>query len=232
MAPFLGAILALPAVARADGVDPITATGRTALVARVVVPSVVRTGIGTGRILDNLKPTWADGGGPVQLLVLDERHDGSGRSTFLRVLLPRRPNATSGWIDANQVKLRTTPWRLEVSTAERTLTVLEAGVVKRRMSVVVGRARTPTPLGLTAILDRTRAAPDGFLGSWILRLAIHSDVIRTELGHGQVAIHGRGGTSLRTPLGTAGSHGCIRLANSDIEWLARIAQPGTPVLIS
>ncbi len=234
MVPLLGAILVFPVGARADaiGVDRAPTPGSATLVARVVAPAVVHAGIGRGRVLERLTPTWADGGGPVQLLVLDERRDPAGRQTFLRVLLPRRPNATSGWIDADQVKLRTTRWRIEISTRTRTLTVREAGIVVRRMSVVVGGAGTPTPTGLTAVLDRTRTAPDGFLGSWVLRLAIHSDVIRTELGRGRIAIHGRGGASLRTPLGTAASHGCIRLANGDVEWLARVAQPGTPVVIS
>jgi lipoprotein-anchoring transpeptidase ErfK/SrfK len=44
-----------------------------------------------------------------------------------------------------------------------------------------------------------------------------------------VAIHGRGGASLRDPLGSARSHGCIRIPNRAVEWLARRVVPGTPV---
>ena len=50
-------------------------------------------------------------------------------------------------------------------------------------------------------------------------------------GDGRVALHGRGGRSLRDPLGSASSHGCIRLSNSAINWIASIARPGTPVVV-
>jgi lipoprotein-anchoring transpeptidase ErfK/SrfK len=50
-------------------------------------------------------------------------------------------------------------------------------------------------------------------------------------GPGRVAIHGRGGASLADPLGTARSHGCIRVANLDVQWLARSVAAGTPVRI-
>jgi len=48
-------------------------------------------------------------------------------------------------------------------------------------------------------------------------------------GDGLVAIHGRGGSSLLVPLRTAKSHGCIRVDNNAVDWLARVAGPGTPV---
>jgi lipoprotein-anchoring transpeptidase ErfK/SrfK len=50
-------------------------------------------------------------------------------------------------------------------------------------------------------------------------------------GPGRVAIHGRGGASLLDPLGTARSHGCVRVANALVRWMARTLQPGTPVTI-
>jgi lipoprotein-anchoring transpeptidase ErfK/SrfK len=40
-------------------------------------------------------------------------------------------------------------------------------------------------------------------------------------GDGRIGIHGRGGASLADPLGSAASHGCIRLANSAIESIVR-----------
>jgi lipoprotein-anchoring transpeptidase ErfK/SrfK len=48
-------------------------------------------------------------------------------------------------------------------------------------------------------------------------------------GPGRVAIHGRGGASLRDPLGSARSHGCVRIPNRAVAWLAERAAPGTPV---
>ena len=51
-------------------------------------------------------------------------------------------------------------------------------------------------------------------------------------GPGRVALHGRGGASLLDPLGTARSHGCIRVDNRQITFLARVLKPGTPVAVT
>ena len=92
----------------------------------------------------------------------------------------------------------------------------------------------PTPRGLFAVAERVRQPdPNGFLGPWALLLTAHSDALaRFEGGPGTVAIHGRAGTSLSDPLGSARSHGCIRIDNSAVSFLARVAREGTPVLIT
>ena len=64
----------------------------------------------------------------------------------------------------------------------------------------------------------------------------HSDVLQQfDGGDGTVGIHGRGGASLLDPLGTASSHGCIRVGNSSIDWLVGLirgwALPGIPVRV-
>ena len=70
------------------------------------------------------------------------------------------------------------------------------------------------------------------IGTWIITLTAHSPVLRTfEGGDGRVALHGRGGSSLLDPLGSARSHGCVRMANAGINWLAGVARAGTPVLV-
>jgi hypothetical protein len=103
----------------------------------------------------------------------------------------------------------------------------------RRFRAVVGKPSTPTPLGLFAVYERARQPdPDAFLGPWALHLTAHSNVLEDYGGGpGRVALHGRSGASLRDPLGTAASHGCVRVRNGDIRWLAKVAAPGTPVLI-
>ena len=140
-------------------------------------------------------------------------------------------------MNTKNVVLEKTPWRIEISTEQRTLTLLRAGVPVRTVSVVVGKPSTPTPPGLFAIVWAIPWNPNAFLGSWALELTAHSDVLQHfDGGDGTIGIHGRGGASLQDPLGTADSHGCIRLANDAIDWLVdtvREAQlPGTPVQIS
>lgn len=48
-------------------------------------------------------------------------------------------------------------------------------------------------------------------------------------GPGRVAIHGRGGASFADPLGSARSHGCVRIDNAQVSYLARKLPDGTPV---
>lgn len=156
---------------------------------------------------------------------------------WLQVRLPWRPNGSAGWINANKVVLERTPWRIAISTSRRTLTLFRAAKAVGTVSVVVGKPSTPSPDGLFAVWWAIPWHPDDFLGSWVLELTAHSDVLQQfDGGDGTVAIHGRGGASLQDPLGNALSHGCIRLSNDAIDWLVqtigRSRLPGTPVQIS
>jgi hypothetical protein len=174
--------------------------------------------------------------GPAQaswLLVLDAARTQSGRC-WVEVRLPWRPNDAIGWVDTSRVILRPTTWRIVVSTAERSLSVYHRGSLVRRIQVVVGAPSTPTPVGLFSIIGAWASRPSAFLGSWILPLTAHSDTLQQfEGGDGTVGIHGRGGASLVDPLGSARSHGCIRIDNSSIDWLVRSigagGLPGIPV---
>jgi lipoprotein-anchoring transpeptidase ErfK/SrfK len=166
----------------------------------------------------------------VRLLVLRSRRDDLGRR-WLRVRLPERPNSRAGWILADHTRITTTPWRIVVSTRRRTVTVRRAGKPVRRFGAVVGAPATPTPRGLFAISERIRQPP-GVLGPWALHLTAHSDVLEDYGGgKGRVAIHGRSGALLADPLGSARSHGCVRIDNAQVAWLARRAIEGTPVEI-
>jgi lipoprotein-anchoring transpeptidase ErfK/SrfK len=165
------------------------------------------------------------------LLVLGTRSDDSG-AVWLRVLLPRRPNGSSAWIPADATELGQTSWRIEISTEQRTVTVFDDGSRVRSFPAVVGAPATPTPHGHFALFERIPLPPTGFLGSWAIHLTGFSDVIEHfEGGDGELALHGRGGASLRDPLGSARSHGCIRITNGAIGFIASHAPLGTPVLI-
>jgi lipoprotein-anchoring transpeptidase ErfK/SrfK len=167
------------------------------------------------------------------LLILGPAREIDGRCR-LKVRLPWRPNDAAGWIDADQVPIEETPWRIEVSTRARTLSLYRAGTRVRTVRAVVGKPATPTPAGGFAVTWAIRWRPEDFLGSWVLELTAHSTVLqRYDGGDGTVAIHGRGGASLSDPLGSARSHGCVRLANDAISRIVRTVGasrlPGTPV---
>jgi len=224
----LCASAASPAAARAA--DPFALTERAAHLAQVVYPTHVRSRPGAGARRERLRTEARWGGGPVRLLVLRSALDPRGRR-WLRVRLPDRPNDRSGWIPADRTRTTTTGWRIVVSTRRRTVTVRRAGNAVRRFYAVVGAPATPTPRGLFAISERIRQ-PSGELGPWALHLTAHSDVLDDYGGgKGRVAIHGRSGALLSDPLGSARSHGCVRVDNAQVDWLARHAVEGTPVII-
>ena len=169
------------------------------------------------------------------LLILRAARDRDGRC-WLLVRLPSRPNNARGWVRADRVELRSTRWRIVISRRARTLAVFRDGDRQRRFRIVVGAPGTPTPHGLLSIVGVWRWNAADFLGSYILPLTAHSDVLQEFAGgDGRVGIHGRGGASLLDPLGSARSHGCIRLTNKAIKWVVRnvgaAGLPGVPVRV-
>jgi lipoprotein-anchoring transpeptidase ErfK/SrfK len=170
-------------------------------------------------------------------LLIVARPRAADHRCWVRVRLPWRPNDATGWVDARKVFIERTRWRIAISTARRTLTLFRSGARVRTVRVVVGKPGTPTPAGLFAVAWAIRWHPGDFLGSWVLELTAHSDVLqRFDGGDGTVGIHGRGGASLLDPLGSARSHGCIRLSNDAISRLVRRIGvnylAGTPVRIN
>lgn len=245
------AVAAVPARApgaaagMAGGASPACTRGRatTAAAGRPTVQLAWRAGLrrrtpvyarATARAAHPLR--WVTPAQDPWLLVLGARPVAGG-GCELRVRLPWRPNGAAGWVNAAAVTLRSTPWRIAVSLARRTVTLLDQGRPVSRSRAVIGKPSTPTPTGLFAVAQAVPWHPNAFLGSWVLALTAHSDVLRTfDGGNGTVAIHGRGGLSLLNPLGSASSHGCVRLANAAIDALVRrIGRRrlvGTPVQIT
>lgn len=165
-----------------------------------------------------------------RLMILEARYDGDGQP-WLRVLLPTRPNDATGWIRAEAAVVERTVWGVLVNIAKRELRVYRSGKLVRRARVVVGKRKTPTPVGLFAVYEvAPQRNPKQFTGPWALNVTAHSTVLENYgSGLGRVAIHGRAGKSLRDPLGSARSHGCVRINNAHISWMARNIGNGTPV---
>jgi lipoprotein-anchoring transpeptidase ErfK/SrfK len=187
---------------------------------------------GAGRRVWRVGTQTSLSGQPQVLLVLASAlHDGH---EWLRVLLPIRPDGTTGWIPRNNVDLMHTSYWVSVNTSARTVTVDRNGRRIHRYRAVVGKPSTPTPDGLSAIYEKDRQSdPTAFLGPWALPLTILSNVLhRFGGGPGRIGIHGRDGASLLDPLGTAASHGCIRIDNDPITWMADHLPAGTPVLLT
>jgi lipoprotein-anchoring transpeptidase ErfK/SrfK len=204
---------------------------RGATVARIVAPTFARKFLSGRKGGSMLSTQSAWSGQQHQLLVLRAKTV-DGRQ-YLQVRLPVRPNGSAGWIPRDKVVLERTPYWIDVRTNARRVTVYRNGKRVRRFRAVVGKPGTPTPTGLAAIYERNRQPdPGAFLGPWALPLTIHSNVLKNYGGGpGRVGIHGRAGASLRDPLGTARSHGCIRILNKHVSWMAAKIPAGTPVRI-
>jgi lipoprotein-anchoring transpeptidase ErfK/SrfK len=224
------ALLVAPgsALAQAPAIAaPSRAHGST--VARIVAPSLARRTPSSTRHARPLRTSTAWSAQPQSLLVL-------GSTTrrgvdWVEVLLPSRPNGSTGWVPRDHVVLTRTTYWIDVRTAARRVTIHHNGRPERRFRAVVGAPATPTPRGLAAIYERNRQAdPGGFVGPWALALTSLSDVLEDYGGGpGRIAIHGRAGASLLDPLGSARSHGCIRIDDDAVSWMAGHIPAGTPV---
>jgi lipoprotein-anchoring transpeptidase ErfK/SrfK len=200
-------------------------------VARVVAPAFARARPKSPRRGWPLSTQTGWSAQPQTLLVLDTAKR-RGRE-WVKVLLAVRPNGSTGWVARDRVTFGRTRYWIQVRTAARLVTVYRNGKRVRRFRAVVGAPGTPTPLGLAAIYERNRQPnPGAFLGPWALPLTIMSNVLENYGGGpGRVGIHGRAGASLLDPLGSARSHGCIRIDNHHVSWLAANVPAGTPVRI-
>ncbi len=177
-------------------------------------------GHGSRQRLSNPTPT----GGPLTFLVTQTRPG------WLKVLLPQRPNGSTGWISQQQVELATTPYRLVISMSEHRLDVFYQGHRQASHPVGVGKVATPTPTGTYYLTELIQPPdPGGVYGPYAFGLSAFSNTLKTFAGGpGQLGLHG---TDAPHGLGHDVSHGCLRVANSVIRQLAEQVPLGTPVEI-
>lgn len=168
-------------------------------------------------------------GEPTTLPVL-ARSIGAGGVRWLRVMLPGRPDGSTGWIAQLGTRALVTPWYIVVNLGARRIKVFNNGRMVRSFQAVVGKPSTPTPTGQFFVEETIRMAAGEAGGPFALALSARSNVLQEfEGGPGQIAIHGR--DNLGGTLGTAASHGCVRVGTANIDWLSTRIDPGTPVTI-
>lgn len=186
-------------------------------------PDVSSARVGTVR---SLRPLTA---ARTVLPVLDRKVGTDG--SWLRVRLPGRPNSHTGWVLAHGSHSATTSWRLFVDTSERRVTVFYRGRATRTLRAIVGKRSTPTPNGRFFVEETVRLSSNLVGAPFALALSARSNVLaQFDGGPGQIALHGLG--NVGGTLGTAVSHGCVRLDYRSISWLAARIGPGVPVTIS
>jgi hypothetical protein len=146
-----------------------------------------------------------------------------------RILLPTRPNRSTGWIylGGGGFQEADSAYRVVVSLAAYRLTVFDAGRTVGSWTIAVGAPGTQTPIGRTFVL--ALLAPDHPTYSpFILPLGLHSNTLNTfGGGPGTVGLHGWRDSSV---FGHAVSHGCVRVPAPALRLLARIPL-GSSVMI-
>lgn len=146
------------------------------------------------------------------------------------VMLPIRPNGTTGWIRANTLRYGRSDYRIEVDLQRFRLRLFDRCDEVASYRIGVGTSDTPTPRGdffLNSLLKPP--TPGTVYGALAFGLSAYSDVIRDWEGGGIVGLHG---TNDPSSLGSQVSHGCIRMDNAAIRFLARRVPLGTLVEIS
>lgn len=218
--------------ARAAGV-PAVATEQQLV--ELLGPHLVRSAPRSGaRLVASVRATRPITGARTVLPVLGQRVDGAGRF-WLRVRLPGRTlrggrPPRSGWISAAHTTLTTTSWRIVVDVRARRLSVYDGGALVRRLRAIVGRPSTPTPRGAFFVEESVRMPPGAPGAPYALALSARSNVLQEFAGGpGQIAVHGV--ANIGGALGSAVSHGCVRLAGQAVSWLAARMHPGVPVTI-
>jgi lipoprotein-anchoring transpeptidase ErfK/SrfK len=216
-----------PPAAAAAGHDMVRPPDRseTSLVAQAVgerVAIYAGPGARSPRLsLANPQPS----GAPLVFLVRQRR------SGWLRVLLPIRPNGSTGWVRATDVSLRQHDFRIVVDLSGHRMSVFKGGQLIQHEPIAVGRSATPTPGGLYYIKEVIKTNdPDGPYGPYAFGLSGFSGVLHT-FGKGDAVI-GIHGTNAPWLLGRDVSHGCIRVSNQAITSLAKRLPLGVPVEIT
>jgi lipoprotein-anchoring transpeptidase ErfK/SrfK len=154
---------------------------------------------------------------------------GSGYGRW-HALLPTLPNGSTGWVSPDDVTPKNTSYRVQVNTKDHTLLVYKGNNVIVKARAGIGKSDTPTPGGryyLTVLLKAPN--PNGAYGPYAYGISGRSPKLQSF--NGKDPIIGIHGTNQPELLGKSVSHGCIRVSNKVITYLATILPLGTPVRI-
>jgi lipoprotein-anchoring transpeptidase ErfK/SrfK len=161
------------------------------------------------------------------------------RPEWVEVLLPVRPNGSTGWVKAADVSITANPFAIKIELAKHTITVTNGNQVIYNGPVAVGATDpplpdvgkpTPTPTGEYYLRVLLQAPdPNTVYGPYAYGLSSHSDALSEFAGgDAEIGIHGNNDASV---LGTDATHGCVRMDNAAITTLSKQLPLGTPVEI-
>ena len=127
-------------------------------------------------------------------------------------------------IDAGEEKARNTAvldekreYTVFIEIEDKTLYLLDGNTCVKEYRIASGKSGYPSPLGCWTIIEKGDWG-EGFGGRWL----------GLDVPWGKYGIHG---TRESGSIGTAASHGCIRMFNDDVAELYSLVDIGTEVVI-
>jgi lipoprotein-anchoring transpeptidase ErfK/SrfK len=212
------------------------ATTTTVVTSTVITSTVTAASNQVATLPGNVQGYAAPGGAPTQIVpgswlgAVSELPVIATAPGWLEVRLAQRPNESTTWIQSTGIALTTTPYRIVVDLATEHLELFDEGQLVLNAPAGIGTPTDPTPTG-TYFVALFAQAPDPGYGPFVIMTSDHSDAIADWDGSGDavIAIHGPIGADAEIgTTGTAISHGCIRLHDSDLAQL-RTVLPGSLV---
>ena len=151
---------------------------------------------------------------------------------WVRVRLAQRPNGSTAWLPADDVKLSSTPYVIVIDLATTHLSLYKHGRLVFTTPAGVGTVSDPTPPGGYFIaFDEEPPEPNPGYGPFIIVTSAHSPEIADWEGSGDAVIGIHGPLGADSEIGTIGgriSHGCIRLHDAALQKLSSLPV-GTPI---
>jgi hypothetical protein len=152
-----------------------------------------------------------------------------GKTKWIEVPLPGRPNGRTGWVSASALgELRVIHQYLRINRESEQATLYRDGHAIFNAPVGVGRPSLPTPAGHFYVTEKLLAIGGPVYGPYALGTSAYAPSLSEWPGGGVVGIHGTDEPQL---IPGRPSHGCIRLRNPDITRLWHLVEVGTPIEI-
>jgi lipoprotein-anchoring transpeptidase ErfK/SrfK len=146
---------------------------------------------------------------------------------WVQVLLPSRPNGSTGWLTETALDRAVTPYLIRVHLRSFNVELFKGGQRLGSWTAGIGKTSAPTPTGRTFLLGSFSDTAQRY-SPVILPLGTHSPTLDSfGGGPGTVAIHTWPTANV---FGTRSSDGCIRVPKDALDQLTRVPL-GTLVLI-
>jgi lipoprotein-anchoring transpeptidase ErfK/SrfK len=222
--PTMPARQALPTMPARQAAASWQAGGTGSTVLATILESAPRYASPGRRVAGTIPANWY--GRPSVLPVI------ATRPGWVRVRLAQRPNESTGWLPAGDVRLSSTPYRIVVTLRTTRLALYDHGRLVFSAPAGVGAPDDPTPAGdYFVAFDEQPPQPNPGYGPFIIVTSAHSRSISDWEGSGDAVIGIHGPLGEDSEIGTTGariSHGCIRLHDQALELLDAVP-PGTPI---